>query len=96
MRAYDLTYYGQAKACPFFVFAAGQIALVKALPDLILVLFGNADSVVLDADKYFAALFRGFDLDLGIIAAEFDRVVDQVVEDLLYFVHVGVHRTGSA
>ena len=86
----DLTDYGQAKACPFFVFAAGEVGLVKALPDLVLVLFGNADAVVLDADEDFAALFRRLDLDLRVTAAEFDRVVDEIVEDLLYFVHVGV------
>ena len=91
MRADDLTYYGQAKACPFFVLAAGQVALIKALPDLVLVFFGNADPAVLDADKDFAALFRRLNLNLRVTAAEFDRVVDEIVEDLLYFVHVGVN-----
>ena len=90
MRPDDLTDYGQAQACPFFVFAAGEVGLVKALPDLVLILFGNTDPVVLDADEDFAALFCGLDLNNGAGSAEFDRVVDEIVEYLLYFVYVGV------
>ena len=96
MRADDLADYGQAKACPFFVLASGEVRLVEALPDLVLVFFGNSDPVVLDAHEDFTALFRRLDLDLGLVAAEFDRVVDEVVEDLLYFVHVGVNVEDAA
>ena len=87
----DLADYGQAEACPFFVFASGEVGLVEALPDLVLVFFGNADSAVFDADEDFAFLFSGLYLDLRVVVAEFDGVVDQVVEDLLDLVHVGVN-----
>ena len=87
----DLADYGQAKACPFFVFASGEVGLVEALPNLVLVLLGNADSAVFDAYEDFAFLFSGLDLDLRVVVAEFDGVVNEVVEDLLDLVHVGVN-----
>ena len=87
----DLTDYGQAKACPFFVFAAGEIGLVEALPYLVLVFLGNADAAVLDTDEDFAFLFSGLDLGLRVVVAEFDGIVDEVVEDLRDLVHVGMN-----
>ena len=86
----DLADNGKTQSGSFFVFTPGEICLVKALPDLVLILFGNTDTVVLDADEDFAAFFRRLDLDLRVVVAEFDGVVHQIVENLLYFVHIGV------
>ena len=53
----DLADNGKTQPGSFFVFTPGEICLVKALPDLVLILFGNTDTVVLDADEDFARLF---------------------------------------
>ena len=81
---------GQAQACPFFVFSAGEVGLVEAVPDEALFIFGDADPVVADGNKDGLALFRGLDHDIGIRAAEFQGVVDEVVEDLLDLVQIRV------
>ena len=92
----DLTDYGQAKACPFFVFAAGEIGLVKAVPDQRLFRLGNSDAIVPDRHKDCLSFFRRLDHDVGVRAAEFQSVVDQVIEDLLDFFQIRVDKQDSA
>ena len=67
----DLTDYGQAKACPFFVFAPGQVGLVEAVPDQRLVRFGNAYAAVADRYKDRLSFFGRLDRDVGVRTAEF-------------------------
>ena len=88
----DLTDYGQAKACPFFVFAAGEVGLVEAVPDELLVILGNTDAAVPDRDEDCVALLSGLYGDIGILAAEFEGVVDEVVEDLLDLLQVRIDK----
>lgn len=81
---------GQAKACPFFVLAAGKVRLVEALEDSILFAAGDPDSVILDGDEDLPVLLIGLKPDGGAGSAEFDGIVDQIVENLLNAVLVGV------
>ncbi len=73
----------QAEPCPFFILAAGKVGFVKAVPDELLVIFWDSNTIVADADKDGLALFCGLNGDLGIFPAEFYSVVDEVVEYLL-------------
>ena len=61
---------GQAKACPFFVFAAGKVRLVEALEDSILVAAGDPDSVILDGDEDLPVLLIGLKSDGGAGSAD--------------------------
>ena len=56
----DFFYNGQAKACPFFILAPGQVGLVEALPDLVQLFSGDADSVIFDGDIGLVILFCHF------------------------------------
>ena len=88
----DLADDGQAQACPFFVLAAGEVGLVEAVPDQFLVFFANSDSAVANGDKYCISFFCCINGDLGVLMAEFQGVVDQVVEDLLDLFQVRIDK----
>ena len=51
---------------------------------------GNADAGVFDGNEDFFIPDGGLDVNDRILVAEFDRVVDQVVENLLDFSEIGV------
>ena len=85
---------GQAKADALFVSAAGDIGLVKALPDFWQILFGNALTEVFDGDEDELFPLVGADQNLLSGWTEFDRVVDEVVEHLLNAAHVGADAQG--
>ncbi len=72
-----------------FVLAAGEIRLVEALPDLFDAVARDADASVLDGDEDLVVLLCGLDCDCGVRVAEFDCIVDQVVEHLLDLTHIG-------
>ena len=67
----------------FPVLAAGGIGLVKPVPDLLDVLRLDADAVVLDGGEDLPARNVRRNVDRYIVSGELDRVVDQVVDDLL-------------
>ena len=85
----NLLYDGETKPGSFFVLAAGEIRLVEALPDLFDAVTRDADASVLDGDEDLVVLLCGLDCDCGVRVAEFDCIVDQVLEYLLDLTHIG-------
>ena len=85
----NLLYDGETKPGSFFVLAAGEIRLVEALPDFRDACLWNAAAGVLDGDEDLVVLLCGLDCDCGVRVAEFDCIVDQVVEYLLDLTHIG-------
>ena len=81
-------YDGKTKSGSFFIFATGRICLVKTFPYLIQRITRNTDSVILDRYEDFLAAFGGFNCNNRVRIAEFNRIVDQIVEHLLDFVFV--------
>ena len=90
MSAENFTHDGQAETCPFFILAAGKIRLVEALENGVLLATRDSDPMILDRDENVSVLLIGFQSDRGAGAAEFDGVVDQIVEDLLNAVLIRV------
>ena len=78
----DFFYNGKAKPGPLFILAPGKVCLIKTFPDFFLAVFGDSDSRVLDRDKYFLIPSRCLDIDGGVVVAELDGIVNQVVQDL--------------
>ena len=64
---------------PFFVFSAGEIALIETLPHFCETFFRNPDSGVFDGDEHFSIAFGRLEYDGRVRITEFDRVVQQVV-----------------
>ena len=74
---------GQPQSGSFFIFTSRRILLVKAFPDTLYVFPADAFAMVLDPDKRFRSFLFRLDLDHRLRLRELDRVVYQVVEDLL-------------
>ena len=85
----NLLYDGETKPGSFFVLAAGEIRLVEALPDFRDACLWNAAAGVLDGDEDFAVLLRCLNCDGGIVVAEFDCIINEIVQHLLDFSHIG-------
>ena len=88
----DLLYDGKSETGSLLVLATGEIRLVKAFPDLVQAVLRDADPGVFDRYKDFPVLFGRFDRNRRIVVAELDRVIDQVVDDLLDLAHVRAHK----
>ena len=86
----DFFYNGKSKSGALLVFSAGEVCLVETIPDLFDAVFWNADSGVFDGNKDFLIFFGRLDRDCGVCVAEFERIVDQVIKDLLDLAHVCV------
>ena len=93
---YDLLDDGQAQACALLVLAPGVVGLVEPVPDQLQIVLGDADAGILDGDEELVLLHGGLHPDHGIVVAELDRIVQQVVEHLLDFFHIGVDVHGLA
>lgn len=89
MRSDDLFDDRKSQSRSFAVFSAGGVELVEALPDFGNACLWNAAAGILDGDEDFAVLLRCLDRDGGIVVAEFDRIIDQIVQHLLDFSHIG-------
>ena len=63
MSGNDFFYNGQAQACSFFVFAAGQVRLVEAVPDQLHLFLGNTDAGIFYRDEDLVLFLRGLNLD---------------------------------
>ena len=86
----DLPYDRKPQACAHLVLPAGEVRLVEAVEDQLLVLLRDADAGVLDAREHLVAALCRLHLHRGVRVAELDRVVDKVVEHLLNPARVGV------
>ncbi len=86
----DLFYNGKAQAGAFFVPASGEVGFVESVPDQFQRFFWDADSGIFYRDKKFAFLDGCLHFDNGIVVAELDGIVQEVVENLLDFAHVCV------
>lgn len=91
----DLADDGEAKACPFFIAPPGSVGFVKTIPDFRKILTGNAFSEILDGDEDKLFTDRDTDLDDTVIVAEFDGIVEQVIEDLLDLDEISIYRNAS-
>src|SRR6202171_838228 len=58
------------------------MCLKKRIADLLEITFGDADSAIGDAEHEFVALDAAADDDAAILAAELDRVRDEIEHDL--------------
>ena len=82
---------GQSQPGSLFVLAPGEVGLVETFPDLIQRVSWDSDAIILDGGIDLVAPLRGLDGDGGIRLAEFDGIVQQIVEDLLDLALVGSH-----
>ena len=89
MRRDDLLHDGESKAGAPLVLAAGEVGLVEALPDFRDACLWNAAAGVLDGDEDFTVLLRCLNCDGGIVVAEFDCIINEIVQHLLDFSHIG-------
>ena len=88
MRADDFADDGKAKSGSFFISATGDVRLIKTLPDLWQVLLRDAFPEVFDGDEDKLFPLVGADQDFFSGWAEFDCVVNKVVEYLLDTPHI--------
>ena len=84
----DLLDNGQAQTGSPLVLAPGEIGFVKALPDFCDAVPGNAGPFILDGNKDLFMPESGLNGNFRFVGAEFDSVVQQIVEDLLDFTHI--------
>ena len=91
MCLYDLFYDCQTESCSLLILTSGEIRLIEPVPDLLDTLFRNTDSRIFHGNKDFLVLQRSLDIDHRVLTAEFDGVVDQVVEYLLDLTEVCIH-----
>ena len=88
MGADDFFYDGKSETGALAVFSAGGVDLVKTIPDLGQAFFRDADAGILYGDKYFPVFFRRLDNNRRIIVGKFDRIVDEIVQNLLDLSHI--------
>ncbi len=88
---YDLFYDRQPESCSLLIFSSGEIRLIEAVPDLLDTFLRNTDSRILHGNKDFLVLQRSLDIDYRILTAEFNGVVDQIVEYLLDLTEIRIH-----
>ena len=86
----DLLDDGESQSGAGFVPASGDVRLVETLPYLFQAVLRDACAGVPDGDEDFLIFDGRLDGDDGIRLAEFDGVVDEVVEHLLDLAHVRI------
>ncbi len=91
MCLYDLFYDCQTESCSLLILTSGEIRLIETVPDLLDTLFRNINARILHGNKDFLVLQRSLDIDYRVLTAEFDGVVDQIVEHLLDLTEVCIH-----
>ncbi len=91
MCLYDLFYNRQPESCSLLILTSGEIRLIEPVPDLLDTFPRNTDSRILHGNKDFLVLQRSLDIDHRVLTAEFDGVVDQIVEHLLDLTEVCIH-----
>ena len=82
---------GKSEASSFFILSAGQVGLVKAFPDFIQFFFWNSHSGILDRNKNLLILFGDLNRDRRVVSAEFDRIINEIVKNLLNLPSVCIH-----
>ena len=87
----DLLCNGKAEAGPCTVKSPGAVGFVKAVPDSRLFRDRNSASVIRYGQIAASVLYSGFETYLGVSFAEFDGIVEQVVDNLLDFFLIGIH-----
>ena len=91
MGLYDLFYNGKSKAGAPLVFASGKIRFVETVPDFFNAVSGNTDSRIFYGNEDLFIFAGCLDIDHRVIVAEFDGIVDQVIENLLDLSHVCIY-----
>ena len=91
MCLYDLFYDRQTESCSLLILTSGEIRLIEPVPDLLDTFPRNTDSRILHGNKDFLVLQRSLDIDYRILTAEFNGVVDQIVEYLLDLIEICIH-----
>ena len=74
---------GEPQACAFFVLSAGVVGFIEALPDFIQGISWNPYSVIFYRNVDPVAAIGCLYNDGGLRLAEFNGVVDQIIENLL-------------
>ena len=74
---------GKTESGSFLIFATGKISFVKTFPDLIQCISRNTDTVILDRRVNFIATLGCLDRNGRILITEFDRIIDQIIKNLL-------------
>ena len=80
---------GEAQPRALFVLSSGKVGFVETVPDLFQGILGDPHAGVLDGDEDFAVLLRCLNCDGGIVVAEFDCIINEIVQHLLDFSHIG-------
>ena len=91
MCLYDLFYDRQSESCSLLIFSSGEIRLIEAVPYLLDTFLRNTDSRILHGNKDFLVFQRSLDIDHRILTAEFNGIVDQIVEYLLDLTEIRIH-----
>lgn len=91
MRGDDIFCDRKPQTGAFFILAPGGVGFVETFPDLRQAFGGNADALILYRNKGFFMPHIGGDEDDRAGIRKLDRVVDQVVEDLLDLLYVRVN-----
>ena len=86
----DLFYNRKAKAGTPLVFSSGKVSFVETVPDLFNTVPGDADTGIFYGNEDLLVFTGRLDIDHGVIMAEFNGIVDQVIKDLLDLAHVCV------
>ena len=73
--------YRKSKSGAFTVFSAGSINLVETIPDFAQAFFGNAGSVIFYRNEDLTAFYSCFNLNRGIIIAEFNGIIKNLRKD---------------
>ena len=66
------------------------LPLIKTLPYLFDIILWDTNTGILHRHKYLLIAYRGLDIDDRILPAEFDGIVNQIVENLLNLAEISV------
>lgn len=80
----------KSQAGALLILAAGKVCFVKAFPNLIQRTAGDPDPIVFYRDVDLFSALCGFNGDSRLRVAEFDGIVQQIVENLVDLTLVGI------
>lgn len=86
----DLFCNGETKTGSFFVFSSGEISLIEAVPYQFETILWNTNSIVFYRYQKLVGLLNRLYLDRGVLVAELNCIIDQIVENLLNLDHISI------
>ena len=92
----DFLYNGKPKPGTFAVLATGGINFIEPIPDFPQTGFGNTAALVLHGNENRIVFQGGFHFNHRLLRAEFNGIVNEVIEYLLNLSHIGPHKQGLA